>query len=71
MLVKEWSKKIENELIENEGDCKLCLGSFLKLDEIANSMIKELDSANSVKTLVLELSSQKVQKCLRSSYGIL
>ncbi|MEM4134238.1 MAG: tRNA pseudouridine(54/55) synthase Pus10 [Candidatus Micrarchaeia archaeon] len=56
--------KVSSEFIENEQECKLCNGCFLKLNEIADRIIKELESIPGIRTFSIGTSIPKESEAI-------
>lgn len=52
-------KNVRKDEVEEEENCRLCLGSFLKIDKIADSIVKELDSIPATRTFSIGTSLPK------------
>ena len=57
----------KNEQTIKEKDCPLCLGSFLKLNEIAEKMIKEIDSYPEIKTFSIGTQLPKTSEVMEEA----
>ncbi|MCX8202609.1 MAG: tRNA pseudouridine(54/55) synthase Pus10 [Candidatus Micrarchaeota archaeon] len=57
-------KKISKEFMEKESHCKLCRGLFLKLDEIVDSILKEINSTGEIRTFSIGTSIPKASEVL-------